>query len=242
MSDRMHMKEVPLEDVLRGSFEPMSDDVRDRVRTRVMTGIDAESRFDRARTLFMRSAAAFAATATLMAGTGYAAANSLPGDPLYEVKRAAEEIRIVFSSDAQQGETLMRLTRERTREVRQLVESDADESDLRSAAKGFGEAADRAVRSQPDSASAEQTAMQIQDAVAQEPDAVQQRVEQMVPSSASEPAAVQPNAAPSSGPGPAQPQESQVQEPKVDPSEAPVPDSPGPGEPASGDSVPGKGR
>ncbi len=225
---------VPLEDALGGVHEVMPQAARDMVRVRVLAAAGSEGRIARARVVFLRSAAAFTATATLLAGTGYAAAGTIPGDLLYPLKRAAEEVQLAFSPDADQGDALLEMTRERAREVGELLESQASEQELLRAADRFGETAGRAVDSQP-TPEAEQAAVhEIEQAVSGESSGVQKVVGDEVPTPAPAPT-------PTPAPDPASGKDPQPQ-PEPQPNPTPGPGSqPGPGGTGS-DSVSPPGR
>lgn len=220
---------VPLEDVLVGMHETMPERARDSVRARVVAEAASGGRMARARVVFLRSAAAFTATATLLAGTGYAAAGAMPGDLLYPVKRAAEEIQLAFSPQAQQGDALLEMTRERAREVGELIDSQASEQEVLRAADSFGETAGRAVRSQPTTEAAQGAARAIEDVVSNEPPGVQEAVEGKVPAPTPEPEPA-PTPDPPSGadpqpqpdPGPKQGEGTQPESPGSDQSQGSV--------------------
>ena len=92
MSDRTKFDSTTdLGALIEGAHEEMPEFSRVRVRARLLGAIGNDGALTRARVAFVRSAAAFTATATLLAGTGLAAAVSMPGDPLYPLKRAAED-------------------------------------------------------------------------------------------------------------------------------------------------------
>jgi hypothetical protein len=62
-------------------------------------------------------------TAALGGGVAYAASDSLPGEPLYPVKLAAEDVRLAFSAGpAARAQLGMALAAERAREMQQLAQ------------------------------------------------------------------------------------------------------------------------
>jgi len=240
MSDRTAGGMTSLEDVLRGASDPMPDAARAVVRARVVARVASEGRLARARFVFVRSAAAFATTATLLAGTGYAAASAVPGDFLYPAKRAAEEIRIAFSSNARQDDALLEMTRERAREVGELLDSQASEQDVMRAADLFGQTADRAVESQPTAEAEQETVRQIEDVVSGESPGVQEAVGGQVP----EPSGTQD---PEPDPSPDPPSGAQPDpQPDSTPGQGPGAESeqpgPGPGSDSDADGVTPRGR
>ncbi len=211
-----------LEEVIRESHEPMPELSRVRTRSRVLASIDTASRISRARILFTRTAVALTTTATIMAGTGLAAASSLPGDLLYPVKRATEEVRVAFAPTAQQGEILLEMVRERIREVSGLVESEASEPAVKRATEQFGSAAGRAVHGEPDPKASQDIVREIEASVAEEPAAVRQRVGSQIPEPAPTPEPTPQRRDPAASPSP-QPDP----EPSPDPQPTPNPDGSG---------------
>lgn len=226
-----HPHGMSLEDVLTGVGETMPAEARESVRARVVAHAASQGRLARAKVVFFRSAAAFTATATLLAGTGYAAASTVPGDFLYPVKRAAEEIHLIFSPNAQQDEALLNMTRERTRELRELIEADAPQGDVDRAAEDFGNFANRAVGSQDTSEAAADVAREIEKDVSAQPKSVQDAVSGKLPQAAPEPT---PEPEPEPAPEPPS---------GMTPSPEPSPQPPsGPGSTSSpSDSSPGSG-
>lgn len=201
-----------LDEVIRESFEPMPEISRARTRSRLLAGIDSTGRISRARTLFVRTAVAVTTSATLLAGTGLAAASALPGDLLYPVKRATEEVRVAFAPAAEQGGILLEMVQSRVREVTNLVESDASEPEMKRAAEQFGTAASRAIMSDPDPRASQEIVREIEASVAEEPRETQQRVDSQIP---------QPTPVPSPNPQPTNP--NATPDPQPDPTPAPDP-------------------
>lgn len=207
--------QVPLDDLLSGVHETMPADARAAVRARVVAHAASGGRVARAKLVFTRSVVAFTTTTALLTGTAYAAASTVPGDALYPVKRAAEELRLAFSPQAQQDEALMKMTRERASEVRALLEAEASTSDVENAADDFGQAAGRAVDSQATSQAAAAVAREIEKSVSEQPAAVRDAVQDKVPQTA--PA---PTPAPQPAPQPDPPSDASPA-PKPDPSASP---------------------
>ncbi len=175
-----------LEDLLAAAplETPMPSDVRARVRDDVMRSLDPAP-LRSVRLTFARAAAVFACCGTLLTGASYAAAHSLPGDALYPLKRAAQEMRVAFTPHAGQGDALIRLSDTRAEEVRLLMQQQAEESRVQRAVDGFGDAVDRAVQSAPDTPTAQQRVRRIEDAVSDEPAPVRERVKTGLPSTGS---------------------------------------------------------
>ena len=172
---------TPLADILEHqAVQPMPADVRERIRAHVLP-VPGVSVLRDTRLAFARAAAVFACGATLMSGVSFAAARALPGDPLYPLKRAAQEMRVVFTAADLQDEALIELSDTRAEEVRLLMLQQADEMRVQRAVDGFEDAAGRAVHSSPDTATAQQRVRQIEDAVSDEPTKVQERVKTGIP-------------------------------------------------------------
>lgn len=197
-----------LDEMIRESFEQMPELSRTRTRSRVLASLDSAGRIARARVLFARTAVAFTTSAALLTGTGLAAAASLPGDLLYPVKRATEEVRVAFAPAAEQGGILLEMVQSRVREVTNLVESDASEPEMKRAAEQFGTAASRAIMSDPDPKATQEIVREIEASVAEEPRETQQRVDSEIPAPAPAPSPspnprpTNPNASPSPQPDP----------------------------------------
>jgi len=158
----------------------MPADVRERIRASVLP-VPGVSVLRDTRLAFARAAAVFACCATLMSGVSFAAAHALPGDPLYPLKRATQEMRVVFTAADLQDEALIELSDTRAEEVRLLMLQQADEMRVQRAVDGFEDAAGRAVYSSPDTATAQQRLRRIEDAVSDEPAKVQERMKTSIP-------------------------------------------------------------
>lgn len=172
---------TPLADVLeRHAVEPMPADVRERIRASVLP-VPGVSFLRDTRLAFARAAVVFACCGTLMGGVAYAADHSLPGDPLYPLKRATQEMRVAFTSVGSRHDALIELSDTRATEVRLLMMQQADEMRVQRALEGFEDAAGRAVESSPDTATAQQRVRRIEDAVSDEPAKVQERVKSGIP-------------------------------------------------------------
>jgi len=173
--------EVALGDILaERAIEPMPTQARERVRAMVLP-VATPSSLRSTRLVFARSAALFACFGTLLTGASYAAAHSLPGDPLYPLKRATQEMRVILVTGDARGDVLIDLTDSRAEEVRLLMLERASESRVQTAVDGFEDAAGRAVESAPDSSTAQERVRRIEDAVSDEPAKVQQRVKAGIP-------------------------------------------------------------
>lgn len=162
------------------AVEPMPADARERVRALTLPARAPES-LRSTRLVFGRAAALFACFGTLLTGASYAAAHSLPGDPLYPLKRATQEMRVILVTGDARGDALIELTDSRAEEVRLLMLERAAASRVQTAVDGFEDAAGRAVESAPDSTTAQERVRRIEDAVSDEPAQVQQRVKPGIP-------------------------------------------------------------
>lgn len=179
---------LSLEDLLASTplDTPMPSEARARVRDEVMRSLDPGP-LRSLRLSFARAATVFACCGTLLTGVSYAAAHALPGDMLYPLKRATQEMRIAFTLRSGQADALIRLSDTRAEEVRLLMQQKAEESRVQRALDGFGEAVDRAVQSAPDTSTARQRIRKIEDAVSDEPAPVRERVKAGLPSGGSDP-------------------------------------------------------
>lgn len=83
-----------LSEALGRAAEPLSDDARAAIKTHVMGEVRASRRGSLIVLASHRVAAAATAFAVLGSGVAYAADRSLPGDPLYGVKIAAENAAV----------------------------------------------------------------------------------------------------------------------------------------------------
>ncbi|MDO8987804.1 MAG: hypothetical protein Q7V14_06245 [Coriobacteriia bacterium] len=188
MSDKTnpaHGNTVPLEDVLfASSVAAMPQLARAEVKAAVMSSIRSQP-LRSTRLVFVRAAAVFACCGTLVGGVSFAAAHSLPGDPLYPLRQAAQEMRIVFTPQTSRGDALIELSDTRAEEVRMLMQVQAGEARIQRAVDGFGDAAGRAVESAPDTPTAQQRAKRIEDAVSDEPVQVRERVQSGIPETGS---------------------------------------------------------
>ncbi len=133
-----------MDGIARGAAPKMDDLSRRRVRKRLMRGIRSDAAVVRARRIAQRASAA-AVALTLSAGyVPMAAAASLPGEPLYGVKRAIEEARLNASFGEHRALLLGVAADERARELVGLVEGGAGEAGVDRAGAEFDRAAERA--------------------------------------------------------------------------------------------------
>ena len=167
-------------EAIRGAFETMPDEARAAMRHRVLVSASYSATPGRVKIAFSRAAATFTTVAVLLTGTSYAAAISVPGDALYPVKRAVEEVHVALAPGGPEN-ALVRQTKTRAEEVRRLMEMDAPEAIIDQAAMGFGEAATRAVKQAGSPEEAAHTVRKIEAGVAGQPPRVQQRVEEALP-------------------------------------------------------------
>lgn len=83
-------------EALERSAEPMSDETRTAVRKRVMSTIRHDTRAHYFASISHRAAATVAAFAVLGSSVAYAASSALPGEPLYALKRGAEDALVAL--------------------------------------------------------------------------------------------------------------------------------------------------
>jgi len=176
-----HGRIVPLEDVLAAtSVPPIPDDARARILARVMP-VPGVAQLRHTRIMFARAAAVFACFGTLMSGVTYAAAHSLPGDALYPLKRAVEEMQVVFAPAESKDDALIERFDTRAEELRRLKSQRSDEILELRAIEGLQDAAGRALYSSPDTSTVQQRVRRIEDAVSDEPARVRERVKTEIP-------------------------------------------------------------
>ncbi len=194
---------MKLDDALRRSVEGPGIDSGERMRARVLAAVRADGTPAVARSAFVRAAAAFAALSVGMGAATFAAAGSLPGSPLYLLKRAMEETQVQLTPRSAQSEALVDLARERVREVRELMDSEAPDAAVDAAVEGFDDAARRAIEKESDPEMLQQRERELQQTLSSEPARVQERVEQGNESPASPDSPAQPgvNQNPDSGSG-----------------------------------------
>ncbi len=111
---------------LSRSAERMTDDAREGVRQTVMGAIRHDSRAHYFASISHRVAATLAALGLLGSGVAYAADNALPGDTLYELKRAAENALVaVLPPGALEDSVLVGVAGRRAEEAANLASKGA---------------------------------------------------------------------------------------------------------------------
>ncbi len=132
------------ETVARASVD-LDDVSRQRIRRHVMARVGGAGAPAWARRTFQRAAAVAAITTTLVSGASYAAAVSLPGDALYDVKTLSEDVALAVlpEGDLRDG-VRERIAARRASEVRALVAEGADPVLIEEAVRAFESAAQRA--------------------------------------------------------------------------------------------------
>ncbi|MBE0416831.1 MAG: hypothetical protein IBX63_03615 [Coriobacteriia bacterium] len=169
---------TPVCDVLRSAAEPMSPDARERVRARVVAAAASSTSGVRMRTSLLRAVVAFVVLALAMTGVATAASDSLPGDVLYSVKRAIEQVHIALtSSNERQADVYFDIADERIREIERLMNTSVSARAINEAVEGFRDAARRAVDLEPDEMAAQRRADEIRKRVEGAPAAVRDAVE-----------------------------------------------------------------
>lgn len=94
VTDRHDMETTTLERMIAESASPFPARRKEAVRVRVLCQVRRDALLARGRMIFRRAMATVTVTATVLGGVSYAAASSLPGDPLYAVKQASEEVTL----------------------------------------------------------------------------------------------------------------------------------------------------
>ena len=99
------------------------------VRERVMSHVAGDAVRIRSLFVFRRAVATVTVTATLLGGVSYAAASSLPGDPLYGIKRLSEDVTLqVLPEGALQRRFLFTIATRRADELAQMTTDGADDA------------------------------------------------------------------------------------------------------------------
>jgi len=127
----------PLVEVARRLAEApkitLSDAAVDRIEARLMAELDGVTRFERVARRPAPAGAlrwlAYAAAACLVlvmfaGGATYVSADSLPGDPLYGVKRTVERLRLAIVADQDEAALRVELAERRVNEFSALLERD----------------------------------------------------------------------------------------------------------------------
>lgn len=83
-------------EALERSAEPLSREARTALRSRVMGAVRRDARAHYFASISHRVAATLAAFAVLGSGVAYAANSTLPGEPLYALKRGAEDALVAL--------------------------------------------------------------------------------------------------------------------------------------------------
>ncbi|GAB4289688.1 MAG: hypothetical protein Kow0067_15720 [Coriobacteriia bacterium] len=134
-----------LADAVTRASAGLDDVSKRRLRRDVLARIGDAGAPVWARRTFQRAAAVAAITTTLVSGASYAAAVSLPGDALYDVKTLSEEVALAVlpEGDLRDG-VRERIAARRASEVRALVAEGADPALIEEAVRAFESAAQRA--------------------------------------------------------------------------------------------------
>ncbi|MDO9557273.1 MAG: DUF5667 domain-containing protein [Coriobacteriia bacterium] len=122
-----HEWDVVAQVVLR-SAAPLSIDRKRAIRARVMSHVDHDALPVRGLTVFRRAMAMITITATVLGGTSYAAAVSLPGDPFYGIKRFSENVTLQVLPDGDmQRHFLFTIAMRRADELARMTNDGADD-------------------------------------------------------------------------------------------------------------------
>lgn len=126
MSTEHDLMPSGVSDALMRSAEQMTDEANARVRHTVMSSIRHDTRAHYFATISHRVAATAAAIGILGTGVAYAADNALPGDTLYELKRAAENALVaVLPPGALENRVLVGVAGRRAEEAASLARDGA---------------------------------------------------------------------------------------------------------------------
>lgn len=79
-------------------------------------------------------------------GTGYAAAHSLPGEPLYPMKRTIEQVELVLSPPEYRPTVRLKFTQRRLDELEKLVHTAASDTQVITAAEEYSKAVQETVK------------------------------------------------------------------------------------------------
>ena len=124
----------------------MPAEARSSVRRRVLATVASDARFRRARVLTWKATAAYLAASLAATGVAYASSVALPGQPLYAVKLAVEEVAIAAAPSAGlKGSMQERVAVRRADEIAVLAHERADQPEVSEAVGRFEEAATRAL-------------------------------------------------------------------------------------------------
>ncbi|MDZ4655439.1 MAG: DUF5667 domain-containing protein [Coriobacteriia bacterium] len=107
----------------------LPDDRRRVIRARVMTHVTRDALLSRGRIVFRRAMATVTVAATMLGGVSYAAAVSLPGDPLYGIKRLSENVTLQVLPDGEmQRHFLFTIATRRADELARMTTDGADDA------------------------------------------------------------------------------------------------------------------
>ncbi|MHB1342493.1 MAG: DUF5667 domain-containing protein [Coriobacteriia bacterium] len=127
-----------LADALSESRERMPTKARLAARRRILRAVRSDTRWGAQRAAFVRAAAVFTAGVTLMGTMSFAAARSLPGDWLYDVKRGSENMVVAVLPDgALERSVLVRIAERRAEEVSRIASDDGGEDRVGPALERF---------------------------------------------------------------------------------------------------------
>ena len=135
----------PTEEALARAAEPMPRDARIAVRRSVMAAARHDARTRPFTLASHRLAAAITAVTVLGGGVAYASSTALPGQPLYAVKRAAEDVAVFLlpPGELERG-LLVRLAGRRAAETADLAAHGATSARIQRALDELGLAVDAA--------------------------------------------------------------------------------------------------
>ncbi len=134
--------EKDVEACLRRAVEAgMPIQSKTRLRERVLASVTCAREAFRPRRAFIRAAIAFTVLAAGLTGVATASAMSLPGDPLYELKRAVEEARLAALPEGPARQAALRSqAHRREKELEKLMRRGAEPEQLLEARNELQEA------------------------------------------------------------------------------------------------------
>jgi len=127
--------------LLRDSFEGMDSASKQAIRDRLVNTIRSGRSYRRIRRMWT-GVLAVAVSGAALSGVAFAAQGSLPGEPLYVVKRALEDMRLAITPEGLLKETFMlQMAENRTVELQRLLSEGAEDGHVEKAFGTFSETA-----------------------------------------------------------------------------------------------------
>ncbi|MBN1193207.1 MAG: hypothetical protein JXA36_05925 [Coriobacteriia bacterium] len=166
-------------EVLKHSAEPMSGAVRADIKRRVMHSVRADARTGLFANVGRRVAVAMTVAGVLSGGVAYAAESSLPGEPFYPLKRAAENALVAILPEGElENRLLVSLAARRAEEAGELARNGAGAGLVDDAIGELRKAVRNATP--PDGALLERDQIRIQESADGAPAATQEAIKSAV--------------------------------------------------------------